>query len=136
VNILLNKLIGITEQQLRIRTKCFHPCGSFEEFKREEVGQSIVEKFEQQAERFSDRLAAKTPDCEVTYRELNQTANRFAYKLFELLGSKSRPVAMIFEEGIPFVQASLGILKTGKIHVRLESGFSRNRLAYMLEQST
>jgi acyl-coenzyme A synthetase/AMP-(fatty) acid ligase len=37
---------------------------------------------------------------------------------------------------VPFVQASLGILKSGKIQVPLESGFPRARLAYMLEQST
>ena len=95
MNILQNKLIGITEEHLRIRIKCFHPSGSFEEFRREEVDQSIVEKFEQQAGRFSDRLAVKTPDCELTYRELNQTSNRIAHRLFEFFGNKSEPVAIL-----------------------------------------
>jgi amino acid adenylation domain-containing protein len=136
MNILQDKLIGIPKEQLRIRNKCFHPSGSFEEFRREDFDQSIVKKFEQQVERFPDRLAVRTLDCELTYRELNQAANRIAHRILELCGKKSEPVAMLFEAGVPFVHASLGILKSGKIQVPLERGFPRARLSYMLEQSS
>jgi non-ribosomal peptide synthetase component F len=136
MNILQDKLIGIPKEQLRIRNKCFHPSGSFEEFRREDFDQSIVKKFEQQVERFPDRLAVRTLDCELTYRELNQAANRIAHRILELCGKKSEPVAMLFEAGVPFVHASLGILKSGKIQVPLERGFPRPRLSYMLEQSS
>ncbi|HEY7165359.1 MAG TPA: hypothetical protein VIB79_12405, partial [Candidatus Binatia bacterium] len=33
-------------EQLAIRAKCFHPSGRFEEFTKEEVEQSIPERFE------------------------------------------------------------------------------------------
>ena len=136
MNILQNNLIDIPKEQLRMRAKCFHPSGNFEEFSREDIDLSIVKKFEQQVDRFPDRLAVRTPDCEVTYRELNQAANRIAHRLLELRGNKSEPVALLFEAGVPFLQTSLGILKSGKIQVPLESGFPQARLAYMLEQST
>ena len=126
---------GIPDKQLRIRAQCFHPSGTFEKYRREEVEQSIVDRFEQQAERFSDRLAVKTPDCSLSYRELNQCANKIAHRLLALRGEKLEPVAMLFETGVPFVQASLGILKAGKIQVPLENSFPRARLSYMLDQS-
>ncbi len=126
---------GIPEDQLRIRAQCVHPSGLFDAFQREAVEQSIVDRFERQVQRFSNRLAVKTPDGALSYRELNQSANRIAHTLLHLLGDKPEPVPMLFETGVPFVQASLGIVKAGKIQVPLENGFPRARLAYMLEQS-
>ena len=110
MNILRNKLIGIPKEQLEIRAKCFHPSGSFEEFRQEDIDQSIVKKFEQQVERFPDRLAVKTADCEVTYRELNQTANRIAHRLFELRGKIS-----LFGGRIFIVYCSLGSFVSGLV---------------------
>ena len=52
--------------------------GSFVEFRREDTEQSVPERFEQQASRFPDRIAVKTPDQLLTYHTLNQPANRIA----------------------------------------------------------
>src|SRR5262245_59090667 len=106
MNTFQDKATGIHEQQVCIHAKCFHPSGTFEKYRREEVAQSIVDRFERQAERLSDRLAVKTPVCSVSYRELNQCANRIAQRLLALRGEKPEPVATLFETGVPFVQAS------------------------------
>jgi amino acid adenylation domain-containing protein len=66
---------------------------------------------------------------------LNAAANRVAHALIERRGAGPETVALLFENGAPFVVASLGVLKAGKIQVPLDSTFPRARLSYMLEQS-
>ena len=39
-------IIDLPPEQQAIRAKCFHPTGTFVEFKKEEIEQSIPERFE------------------------------------------------------------------------------------------
>ena len=41
--------------QEAIRAKCFHPTGTFVEFKEEDIDQSIPERFEQMVAKYRDR---------------------------------------------------------------------------------
>ena len=50
------------QRQAEIRAKCFHPTGQWEEFKPEDLNQSIVSRFEQMVARYPDRLALKCGD--------------------------------------------------------------------------
>ena len=43
---------NLPPEQEAIRAKCFHPTGTFVEFKREEVEQSIMQRFEQMVSRY------------------------------------------------------------------------------------
>ena len=128
-------MIKIPDEQLRIRDKCFHPTGRFEAFKQPDFEQSIINVFEKKVERFQDRLAVKTPQYSLSYRELNLSSNRIAHRIIKLRGTKHEPVALLFEPGVPFIQASIGILKAGKIQVPLDSSYPKARLTYILEQS-
>ncbi len=67
--------LDIPEQQRAIRDKCFHPTGTFVEFRKEEIEQSIPDRFEQQVRRYPDRLAVKSRTQALTYDELNKAAN-------------------------------------------------------------
>jgi len=122
-------------EQETIRAKCFHPTGVLIEFRKEEIEQSIPDRFEQIVRKYPDRLAVKSRTHALTYVELNKAANRVAHALLALRGEGQEPVGMLFESGAPSVIASLGVLKAGKIAVSLESTFPRARLSYMLEQS-
>ena len=94
-----------------------------------------MQRFERQVRRYPDRLALKTRAHSYTYSELNAAANRVAHALIERRGVGTETVALLFENGAPFVVASLAALKAGKIQVPLDSTFPRARLSYMLEQS-
>jgi hypothetical protein len=52
--------VRIPPEQEAIRAKCFHPSGSFTEFTKEEVEQSIASRFEKIARKHSDRVAVKS----------------------------------------------------------------------------
>jgi amino acid adenylation domain-containing protein len=121
-------------RQKALRDRCIHPSEAFVEFTNQEALGSLVQRFERQVHLYPDRLALKTRAHSYTYSELNTAANRLAHALIERrVGTEA--IALLFENGAPFVVASLAALKAGKIQVPLDSTFPRARLSYMLEQS-
>ncbi len=122
-------------EQRAIREKCFHPARTFIEFAREEIDQSISRRFEQQVARYPERIAVRSTQHTFTYGELNRAANRVARAILDRSDTQRQPIAVLFEHGAPFVIASLGVLKAGKVQVSLESSFPQARLRYVLEQS-
>ncbi len=101
-------------EQRAIRAKCFHPTGRFIEFKKEEIEQSIPDRFEKMVRMYPDRLATKTMEDELTYDELNKAANRVARTILDTNGERQNPVALLFEQGTPLIAAILGTLKAGR----------------------
>jgi acyl-coenzyme A synthetase/AMP-(fatty) acid ligase/acyl carrier protein len=122
-------------EQRAIRDKCFHPTRTFVEFELDEINQSISNRFEQQAAKYPERIAVRSTRHTLTYDELNRAANQVARAILDHSDVGQRPIALLFEHGVPFVIASLGALKAGNVQVSLESGFPKARLGYVLEQS-
>ena len=127
--------IKLLPNQSAIRAKCFHPSGRFEEFTKEEVEQSIPERFEKIVKRYPDRIAIKESGQAVTYAELNQRANRLAHAILDRCGEANFPVAILMEHGTSILVAIVAALKAGKIYVPLDSSYPVERLQYMLLDS-
>jgi amino acid adenylation domain-containing protein len=128
----------ITESVARapsVPGRCAGPTNPFLPFAKEEIEQSIPDRFEQQVARYPDRIAVRTSACTLTYSELNSAANRLASILLDQLGRTKDPIALLFDNGVPFVSASIASMKAGMIQVPLESTFPKARLRYILEQS-
>ena len=103
----------------KLWAKCFHPTGKFVKFKKEGVEQSIPNRFEQMVRIYPDRLAIKIKNRVLTYKELNQAANRVARAILEQRGEGEEPIALLLEHGDGLLDAILGVLKAGKIYVPL-----------------
>ena len=128
-------IADIPLHQQAIRARCFHPTGTFVEFKKEETEQSIPDRFEQQVRRYPKRPAVKTKNEELTYDGVNGAANRVARAILARRGKGEEPVALLFEQGSPAMVAILGVLKSGKFYVPLDPLFPHPRTRYMLEDS-
>ena len=74
------------------------PVIPFNEFKKEEIHQSIARRFEQQVERYPGNIAVKTINKVLTYSRLNSTANQIAHAIL-LSGEKEGEcgAALLFE---------------------------------------
>ena len=118
-----------------LRDKCFHPTGTFIEFRKQDLEQSIPERFQEQVRLFPNRVAVKTEDHELTYDALNQESNRIARAVLAACGEAKEPVALLFEQSAQVVSAILGVLKAGKFYVSLDPSYPRIRTSYMLENS-
>ena len=95
--------------------KCFHPTGTFVEFNKEEIEQSIPKRFEEQARKYSDRTAITTGNHVLTYDQLNQGANRLSVAILSQRGDRQEPIALLLEQGASAISAIFGVLKAGKI---------------------
>jgi len=91
--------------------------------------------FEAQVRRKPDAVALQSAQGTLTYRELNQRANRLAHHLRELGVQPDARVAICVERGLDLIVGLLGILKAGGAYVPLDPGYPAERLAYMLKDS-
>ena len=92
----------------------------FVEFKIEDTRQSIAQRFEQQARRYSNRLAVKYNQRSLTYGELNGRANRVAHAILNHGELGRAPIALVCGTALSTIVASLGALKAGKAFAPLD----------------
>ena len=92
----------------------------------------IHELIEQQVERSPDATAATHGTQILTYRELNDRANRVAHHLRGLGVGADTPVALFAERSLPTLAAVLGILKSGGTYVPLAADLPPRRLQFIL----
>ena len=123
-------------EQEAIRAKCFHPAGTFVEFPEGEIELSIPERFEKIVGTFPDRLALKSKNRALTYRQLNEAANRVAGAILAVRGKKPEAVALMFEQGAAAMIAILGVVKAGKFYVPMDPSAPPKRCTAILNHST
>ena len=133
-NILLTHA-EVPPQQRAIHARCYHPSGAFTEFTKEELEQSIPDRFEQIVRRYPERTAVKTQDLAVSYAELNASANCVAHALLADHGSEPEPVALLIEKGAPLFAAMMGVLKSGKFFIPFDPILPETRIAAGLDDS-
>lgn len=96
---------------------------------------SVPELFEGQALQSPDAVALLFHDRELTYRELNQKANRIAHRLRRLGVKRGSRVGLCIERSPELVSGILGILKVGAAYVPLDPDYPEQRFAFMMEDS-
>src|SRR5712692_1205483 len=89
------------------------PSNEFVPFGKEQIEQSVPERFEKIVRLYPQRLAIKAGDRSLTYEALNQTANRIAHAILARRGPGSEPVALLFEQGADIIASLFGVLKAG-----------------------
>jgi amino acid adenylation domain-containing protein len=95
----------------------------------------LHELFAAQAARTPDAPAVVHPAGVVSYRELDERANRLAHHLRGLgVGPEAR-VAISLERGPELPEAILGVLKAGGAYLPLDPAYPPERLAWMLEDA-
>ncbi len=109
------------------------PCNHL--FPKEEIEQSIPDRFEKQVRKHQARLAISTPAGSLTYEELDSCSNRIANAMLACDAHRTEPVALLFEQDSPLIAAILGVLKTGNIYVPLDTNYSKAQHEHILADS-
>ncbi len=81
--------------------------------------ESVSARFEEQVAANPDRLAVSAVDQQLSYRQLNESANRIARRVLAA-APETETVAVLLGQGGSIIAAMLGVLKAGKTFVPLD----------------
>ncbi|MCI5130031.1 MAG: amino acid adenylation domain-containing protein, partial [Candidatus Electrothrix sp. EH2] len=100
---------------------------------------TLADLFEEQTEKTPDNVAVFFEGEELTYRELNEKANRLASHLLMLKKQAAMPdnplIAIAVERSLDMIIGLLGILKAGCAYVPIDPDYPPERIRYMMEHS-
>ncbi|MDX3662222.1 amino acid adenylation domain-containing protein [Streptomyces sp. ID05-26A] len=98
-------------------------------------GVLVHELAESSADRTPDAVALVFEDQELTYRELDERANRLAHLLRSRGIGRGDFVGISLPRSLDLVVAQQGVLKSGAAYVPLDPEYPADRLAYMVADS-
>ncbi|MEV4702015.1 amino acid adenylation domain-containing protein [Actinoplanes sp. NPDC049316] len=96
------------------------------------VTATAVEVFERQARATPDAPAVTYAGESLTYRELNERANRIAHHLIATGAGPGSLVGVSLDRGAELVPALLGVLKAGAGYLPLDPAQPADRIAFIL----
>ncbi|MED1918406.1 amino acid adenylation domain-containing protein [Bacillus thuringiensis] len=96
---------------------------------------TIIELFEEQAERTPERIALAFEEQELSYSELNKRVNQLARTLVAEGVRANQLVGIIAERSIEMIVGVLAIIKAGGAYVPIDPDYPEERIRYMLEHS-
>ena len=91
--------------------------------------------FEEQAAKTPDSVALEFEGTRLSYRELNERANRLANYLQRQDVGPETIVVVCLERSVEMIVALLGILKAGGAYLPLDASHPKERLALILEEA-
>jgi amino acid adenylation domain-containing protein/non-ribosomal peptide synthase protein (TIGR01720 family) len=121
-------ILSLKEQKMQLYD--FNSTNSFYE-----KDKTIYKLFEEQVERTPDRIALCFENSELSYRELNNEANKLAHYLRRKGIGPNKLVALMVSHSFEMVIGILGIIKAGAAYIPIDPYYPTDRINYMLEDS-
>ncbi|HLP45218.1 MAG TPA: condensation domain-containing protein, partial [Candidatus Kapabacteria bacterium] len=101
---------------------------------------TIQQLFAEQAERTADGIAVygrgQTGAMVITYHQLHEQSNRLAHLLIEKGVGPDTIVAIMMERSVEMIIGILGILKSGGAYLPIDTLYPKERIDYMLKDSS
>ncbi|WP_301150481.1 non-ribosomal peptide synthetase, partial [Mycobacterium simiae] len=96
------------------------------------IAASIPELFAAQVRNTPDAVAVTFDGHALTYRELDEAANRVAHLLAERAAGPGQSVAVLFSRSAEAIVAILAVLKTGAAYLPIDPAHPAARIEFML----
>ncbi len=96
---------------------------------------TIPQLFTEQAARTPEKMALSYGENVVTYRQLNQRANRLARRLKQSGIQSGEIIGLLMERSIEMVISILGVIKAGGAYLPLDRSYPTERITYLLQDS-
>ncbi len=87
----------------------------------------------QSTQTYAERPAVVDGKRQLTYRDLDELSNRFAYKLQQVGVTRGDRVGLYLKKSLEAVAAIFGVLKIGATYVPLDPTAPSQRIAYIIE---
>ncbi|MGI8637632.1 MAG: non-ribosomal peptide synthetase, partial [Segetibacter sp.] len=96
---------------------------------------TIVDLFEEQVLKTPNAVAVIFEDKQLTYRELNERANKLAHYLQAQGVKEETLVPICIERGFEMTTGIMGILKAGGAYVPIDPEYPAERISYILQDT-
>ncbi len=96
---------------------------------------TIYELFEEQVKNTPNNIAIICEENKLTYRELNDKANKLARVLRECGVKANSVVGIMLERSLDMIVGIIGILKAGGAYLPIELEYPKDRIEYMIQDS-
>src|SRR5262249_58527067 len=96
---------------------------------------SIPVLFAAQVARTPEAVAVTCGGRSMTYRELEEAANRLAHLLADHGSGPGSCVALVFSRSVEAIVAIVAVLKTGAAYLPIDPGLPAARIGFMLEDA-
>ncbi|HZH77640.1 MAG TPA: amino acid adenylation domain-containing protein, partial [Archangium sp.] len=96
---------------------------------------TINDVFERRVASTPEAIALEFGEQRLTYRQLDEAANRLAHVLRARGVGPDSSVALCLDRSLELIISLLGILKAGGAYVPLDTSYPRERLSFMLEDA-
>ncbi|MGD1257656.1 amino acid adenylation domain-containing protein, partial [Mycobacterium seoulense] len=100
------------------------------------TGKSIPAAFATQVARTPEAVAVTFEGRSMTYRELDEAANRLAYLLAARGAGPGDFVALLFSRSAEAIVAILAVLKAGAAYLPIDPGLPATRIGFMIADAT
>ncbi|MFI8415591.1 non-ribosomal peptide synthetase [Serratia sp. NPDC078593] len=114
-------------ERLQLLRECQRPVGT--------VPEAVQVQFERQAEQAPAALAVRCAGRSLTYRQLNQQANRLAHHLLAQGLLPGQPVALLMAKSERSVVALLAVLKAGGCYVPIDVALPVEQIDFILQDA-
>ncbi|HKG81132.1 MAG TPA: amino acid adenylation domain-containing protein, partial [Pyrinomonadaceae bacterium] len=97
--------------------------------------ESFTRLFELQVENTPDAVAVRCGDSWVTYRALNESANRLAWQLIASGVGPEAVVALYAHRSVEFLTTLIAIFKAGAAYLPVDPAYPASRISGVIEQA-
>ncbi len=98
-------------------------------------GRTFPELFEKQVEAHPDRPAVEYADTVLSFKQLNERANKVAHLLHHLGVKIEEIVGVCLPRSVDLIATILGVLKAGGAYVPLDPDYPEKRIEFILEDA-
>lgn len=99
------------------------------------ITETVNSLFEQQVALTPDNIALVSGNRQVTYKELNEEANKRAYYLISRHIAEEDFIAVVMEHSPDMIIDIFAIMKSGAAYIAIEPTFPKERINYIIEQA-
>ncbi|MBY8914129.1 amino acid adenylation domain-containing protein [Bacillus sp. YC2] len=96
---------------------------------------TVIDLFEEQAEKTPHAIAAEFRSEQLTYQELNRKVNQLVYSLEKRGIKPQQRIGILAEHSAEMVIACLAVLKSGSVYVPIDPDYPPERIEYLLSDS-
>lgn len=96
---------------------------------------TVYELFQEQVDRHPDIACIEYGDSSITYREVNERANRLAHYLNKLGAGPESFIGVFLDRSPEMIVSILAIMKSGAGYVPISTAYPNDRIAYIMDQA-